>query len=96
MNAEHAKVLDALLSVSDQETRAMFARMVAFRRLQQDCPHADGWKCAGEVAPWLWTCVSCGLLVDEKEMDRRVRSVPAPVVPDAEALGTALAAWSPP
>jgi hypothetical protein len=82
-------VLSALLAEADDETRAMFHRLMSYKARQRACPHRDSWLRVGAEH---WSCQSCGLIARDNEYKGLMRwDEPAP--PPAEALGTELAAW---
>lgn len=87
-------VISGDLSRHDPELTAMAKRLVAYRRLVKNCPHIDGARQAPGLAPGYWQCMSCGLVATEEAL-KKLERWPEPIV-EAEALGTALAAWEGP
>lgn len=89
--SEQAAMLGALLSFSDDETQAMYWRLVEARQRRARCAHIDSWTIMGRVA----VCDACGLPAWERDYPALVRW-PAPKAEPAEAIGSALAEWEPP
>jgi hypothetical protein len=86
-------MIAALLESADNETRAMFARLVDAKRRQLACGHRDGWLYV-ETAHAV--CQSCGLLALRGDVERLIRWPEPTIEEPAQALGTELAAWSAP
>jgi len=85
-------LLEGLLGIADESTRAMFRREAGLRMLQRECPHDGGWTHVGAEHI---TCCGCGLVTRADGYESLIRwSAPAAPEP-AEAIGTALALWSP-